>query len=90
MKPSDRVTKMMARKVNLRQLKAPGSYLDLHEKITLELAREYQRQEDPDYVSVSWPNQERAQRYFNSHGFEKTLEHMLAIQRDNERAKVRI
>ena len=82
---STRVDEMMSRKVDFRRLGKPGDYPDLHGKVALDLAREYQKQEDPDYVSISWPNQERAQDYFNAHGFEKTLDHMLSLRAKNER-----
>jgi hypothetical protein len=73
-----------ARSVDLRKLQPAGSYPSLEEKLSLELAREYQREEDPDYVSVSWPNQERAMAYFNEHGFVLTLDHMIKLRARND------
>lgn len=78
---------MMQRKVDFTVLRQPGTYLDLHEKLTLDLAREYQIAEDPDYVSISWPNQQKAQDYFNAHGFEQTLDHALELQEQNAKRK---
>jgi hypothetical protein len=80
----DAVAARMDRKVDLAKMGVPGSYLDLHEKLTLELATEYSREEDPHRVSVSWPNQVRAQAYFNERGFEETLDHMLALRARND------
>ena len=79
----DRVDEMMSRKVDFGVLKQPGSYLDLHEGLALDLAREYQKEEEPDYVCISWPNQVRAQDYFNAHGFEATLDHMIKLRDAN-------
>lgn len=83
-KNRERLEEMMSRKVDFRRLGKPGECSDLHEKLARDLAREYQRQEDPDYVSISWANQERAQAYFNQHGFVETLNHMLVIQKEND------
>ena len=79
----DRVDEMMERKVDFRRLGQPGDYPDLHESLALDLAREYQKEEEPDYVSISWPNQERAQDYFNAHGFIDTLDHMIKLRNAN-------
>lgn len=84
MNASQKVERMMESKVDLAKPMAVGSYLNLHEKITLELATEYQREGNPDYVSVSWPNQVKAQDYFNEHGFEDTLDHMLELRGRND------
>ncbi len=43
------------------------------------LAREYQKAEDPEYISISWPNQEKAATYFNEHGLVETLDEILRI-----------
>lgn len=80
MNPADKVTEMMNRKVSLRELKQPGSYLDLHEKLTLDLAREIERTKDPEYVSISWASQQEAQDYFNAQGFEKTLTRLVELE----------
>ena len=66
--------------LNLRGLKRPGTYLDIEEKVILELAVEYQRIEDPCYSVVSWENQEKALIYFTEHGFIKTLTFMLELR----------
>ena len=74
----------MTRQVNLRELKQPGSYPSLEEKLVLELATEYQRAEDPDYAVVSWANQEKAMAYCNTNGFVATLDHMLQLRETND------
>ncbi len=80
MNPSQKVSQMMASKVDLSKPMEVGSYSNLHEKLVLELATAYQCAEAPDYVCVSWANQEKAQDYFNEHGFEATLDHMIELQ----------
>lgn len=67
MSKKSNVDKMMDRKVNLVVLKQPDTYMD--EKLVLDLAREYQYQEDNDYVSISWANQKKAQDFYNENGF---------------------
>lgn len=69
MSKKSKVDNMMDRKVNLAVLKQPGTYLDMDEKLVLDLAREYQYQEDEDYVSISWANQKKAQDFYNENGF---------------------
>jgi hypothetical protein len=86
-KAKDRVDEMMARKVNFRRLGTPGECLDLHETLALDLAREYQKQEEHDYVCISWKNQERAQEHFNAYGFAATLDHMLSLRAKNNGAR---
>jgi hypothetical protein len=81
------VDEMMSRKVDLRTLKQPGTELDLHEKLALDLAREFEREIDLDYVSISWKSQERAQEFFNAHGFEATLDHMISLRFANDQKK---
>ena len=49
------------------------------ERAVLALARAYQREEDPDYVSVSWPNQVKAAAYFNAHELIETLDEVLRV-----------
>jgi len=71
-------------RVDLKELKAPGTYPSLHEKVTLQLAIELQRAENPSYVSVSWANQEKAMGYFNAHGFQAALNHMLELRSKND------
>ena len=80
MSPSQKVAEMLASRVDLSQLGAPGDYPSLHEKLCRDLAREYQRQEDPDYVCISWVNQVKAQDHFNEHGFLHTLNHLTELQ----------
>lgn len=70
-------------RVNLKKLRPVGSYPSVEEKVTLQLAREYQRIEGFGYVT-SWANQEKAQDFFNEHGFEKTLSHMLSLRVQNQ------
>lgn len=43
------------------------------------LARVYQKEEDPDYVSVSWACQVKAAAFFNEHGLNATLKEILRI-----------
>ncbi len=57
----------------------PGEYPGTDEKAVLTLAREYQKAEDPEYISISWPNQEKAATYFNEHGLVETLDEILRI-----------
>lgn len=78
---------MMARKCDLRTLQQPGTELGLYEKLALDLAREFEREIDPDYVSISWKSQERAQDFFNARGFEATLDHMISLQAANDKKK---
>lgn len=52
------------------QIEYPGP----EEKLALQLAAQYQAEEDPDYVVVSWANQERAIKEINSLGFIKALD----------------
>ena len=78
--PSKKVQQLLDSKVDLSKLSLPGDYSSLHEKLCRDLAREYQRQQDPDYGSISWENQVRAQDYFNEYGFVKTLNHLTELQ----------
>ena len=57
----------------------PGTYLGTDEKAVLTLAREYQRAEDSDYVSISWDNQVKAASYFNTHGLLDTLDEIVRV-----------
>lgn len=84
-KASRAVEERMAEKVDLRRLEQPGTYPDLHTKLALELATEIERESDPNYVSVSWPSQEKAQDYFNEHGFVETLDYMIKLREENDR-----
>jgi hypothetical protein len=52
----------------------------LEESLVLQLAEEYQRQQDPAFSVVSWDNQHRANAYFAANGFEATLGHMLSLE----------
>lgn len=84
---SRNVKAMMGRKVDFAPRPGQvGTYLDLHEKLAMDLAREYQREEDwpGGYVCISWKNQERAQSFFNEHGFMETLEAMTALRERND------
>jgi hypothetical protein len=49
------------------------------ERAVLTLAREYQRSEDPEYVSISWANQVRAADYFNANGLVETLNEIVRV-----------
>jgi hypothetical protein len=40
------------------------------ERLARDLAREYQRAEDPDYSCISWANQVKAQKYMESVDFD--------------------
>lgn len=71
------------RKVNFAELKPAGSELNLYESLARDLAREYERTRDRDYVSISWDSQAKAQDYFNRYGFELTLKHMLELREQN-------
>ena len=57
-----------------------GRALDTDEKLVLDLARAYQHAEDPDYIAVSWANQERAMNYYNVYGFVDTLTELFRIE----------
>ena len=81
---SDKISKMMNKKVDLSQLKNPGSYPDLYEKVTLELAEEIEYKKSKDYIVVSWESQIEAMDYFNKYGFEKTLDYMLNMKMENK------
>jgi len=74
--------KMNHENVDLGELKEPGTHSDMYEKLAHELAVEIQWKKNPEYIVVDWDSQEQAQRYFNEHGFEKTLEHMLSMRRE--------
>lgn len=74
----------MDRKVDLSELKQPGTYLSVDEKVTLELATEFEKEKDPDYVSISWASQKRAMDYFNEHGFLKTLSLLTEMRGEQE------
>jgi len=77
------VQKLMESKVDFSDLKRPGSYLSLHEKLAHELAEEIEIATNPrgiDYISVSWEAQVEAQDYFNKHGFEKTLDRLTTMR----------
>lgn len=52
------------------------------ERSVLILARLLQKQEDPDYVSVSWKCQVKAADYFNAHGLNETLKEILRLDPD--------
>ncbi len=67
------VAKRRASKVDFAKLQRAGTYCNLYEKLARDLARAYQRAENPDYSSISWACQLRAQEFFNEHGFEATL-----------------
>lgn len=85
-KAADRVSEMIARKVDLRPRPGHvGEFPDMYTKLVLELSKEYQiADEGHDYVMVTWKNQEKAQDYFNAHGFEAALSHMLELREANE------
>ena len=65
--------------VDPRALGTPGQTPGTDERAFRTLAREYQRKEDPDYVSISWANQEKAAGYFNVHGLAKTLDEIVRV-----------
>ena len=68
-------------RVDLRPRPGPLPWeATLEEALVLQLAEEYQRQEQPDFSVVSWQNQHRANQYFAAHGFEATLGHMLSLE----------
>lgn len=81
MSSHDKVAKMMESKVDLGNMQPIGSCLNLHEKLCMDLAQAYEEQKDPNYCVVSWESQEKAQNYFNEHGFEKTLEHLMEVKK---------
>lgn len=76
MNPSQKVAALVESKADLSKLLPAGSYLNLNEKLCLDLAREYQSLENPDYSCISWKNQVKAEAYFNEHGFLETLNHL--------------
>ena len=82
-KAHDAVTARMQRKVNAGKLYMSMAD-DLHEKLTLELASELERAKDHDYVVVSWASQVEAAAYFNEHGFQVTLSHMMELREKND------
>jgi len=67
-------------KVDLGKLKQAGTYLDVDEKVVLELATEFEHQRDPGHTAVSWWAQEEAMDFFNRHGFPETLDRMLTLR----------
>lgn len=84
----DRVQALMDAKVDLGRLDPPGTYDDLHHKLARQLAYAMHCAESDD-VAVSWSAQERAQAFFNAHGFEATLDELLrleALRRESARA----
>ncbi len=81
MNPSQKVEIRLNSKVDFNAQNDAGSHLDLHEKVALQLARAYEKSENPDYVMISWANQVKAQDYFNEHGFAATLDHMLEVEK---------
>ena len=60
-------------------LMRPGDYADTDERAVLDLARAYQRAEDPDNVVTSWANQERAMSYFAEHGLVATIDEIIRL-----------
>lgn len=74
-----RVDALMAQPADLRTLRQPGEYLNLHDKLALELATAIHESESDD-CAVSWSAQERAQNYFNTHGFIKTLDELFRVK----------
>ena len=72
-------------RVDLTELKEPGTYPSVEEKVTLELAREIHRSDPNAGVAISWPAQQEAMDYFNKHGFTETLDRMLKLREENER-----
>lgn len=77
-KPSDRVSELMKRKVQVEDFMKEGDP-DLHTKLVLELACAIHYSRSTDCV-VSWEAQEEAMKYFNKNGFEATLEYMFEIK----------
>lgn len=73
------VDAMMARKVDLARLDAPGTVDDMYHKLARELAHAYHVAESDD-IAISWPAQERAQSFFNAHGFEATLDELFRVR----------
>lgn len=69
----------MERKVNLRELKQPGTYPSVEEKVTLELATAIHRSESTD-CSISWSAQERAQEFANSHDLGEVLDEKFRLE----------
>ena len=68
-------------RVDLRPRPGPLPWeATLEETLVLQLAEEYQRQQDPSFTSVSWDNQHRTNAYFAAYGFEATLGHMLSLE----------
>jgi hypothetical protein len=59
---------------------AIGGYPDPETKVALELAIAFAREENPDYVVVSWACQERAQNYVNEHGFVAALDRLFELE----------
>jgi len=74
-----RVDALMAQPADLRTLRQPGETLHLHDKLALDLATAIHQSESDD-CSVSWSAQERAQDYFNAHGFIETLDELFRVR----------
>ncbi len=82
---SRKVEQLLESKVVLGELKSPGSYLSLHEKLCKDLASAYQEQEKPGSSwCISWANQVKAQNFFNEHGFVATLNHLSELQQSQK------
>jgi hypothetical protein len=86
-KPSRKVQELLDSKVNLSPSpkRMPASYPNLHEKVALELAIELERENNINYVVVSWESQEKAQTFFNEKGFVETLTYMLDLREKNDK-----
>jgi len=79
-KPAMAVQEMLDKKVDLSVLKHPGSYPDLHEKITRQLSVEIETEKNPNYIAISWESQVEAMEFFNEHGFLKTLDRVTTMR----------
>jgi hypothetical protein len=65
--------------VDLSQLGEVGTVPGPDVRATLELASAYAAAEDPDYVSVSWDCQKRAQEFYNANGLGPTLDEIVRV-----------
>jgi len=69
----------LRRRVDLGELKEPGTYLDVEERAAHRLARAIHEAES-DGVAVSWSAQKRAQDFINTNGLGKTLDEATRLE----------
>lgn len=77
---SNNVDKLMT---NLSKIWPKDS--NLYKKLVLNLAAEYEKLITFNPTAISWASQNKAQNYFNKHGFVKTLDYMLVLKKTREK-----